>query len=595
MTAVVTDPRSSLEDRSYAFDLSGGDPVGLQGSLREAMAANLRSPLKLGSALSDLAIREFGVGLDAVRTALGVEEEPPVSPAAGDRRFADRAWRSNAVYRSTLGSYLVLSRWLEQLVDAAELPEPKAKKARFGLRLLLDMAAPSNLPWLNPTVLKEAIDTGGLSLARGFGSFVHDLARNGGQPVQVDASSFEVGRNLAATPGRVVYHNDLMELLMYEAQTETVFRNPIICSPPWINKYYVMDLAPGRSFVEYAVSKGHTVFMISYRNPDASMRDYTFDDYLSKGLLAAIEKALEITGAEKANLVGLCLGGTLTALGLGYLSAQGKADKIGWVTLTNSLVDFSEPGDLGVFTDENTIASLEKRMSEKGYLDSSAMAGTFNWLRGNDLIWSYVVNNWYLGKKPAALDMLAWNADSTNMPAAMHSGYLRACYLNNELSRPGAFSILGEPINLGKVKVPMYILSAEADHIAPWRGAYRSTQIFGGDIRFTLTSSGHIAGIVNPLDNPKSYHFVRDGVPADPEQWFAGAKRRTGSWWTHWLEWSASRSGDQVPARRLPPGEAAPGRYVLNLLPSGGRLEGRSAKPVKSRTATRRQAPSGSR
>jgi polyhydroxyalkanoate synthase len=590
MATVVTDPGRSLEDTSYAFDLSAADPSGLFAALREAMTASLRSPLKLGSALSDLALRELEVGLDAVRTALGVEAEPPVLPAASDRRFADPAWRSNAAYRSTLGTYLVCCRWLEQLVVAAGLPEVKTRKARFGLRLLLDMAAPSNLPWLNPAVLKEAIDTGGLSLARGFTSYVKDLARNEGQPLQVDVSTFKVGRNLAATPGRVVYHNDLIELLMYEAQTETVFKNPIICSPPWINKYYVMDLAPGRSFVEYAVSKGHTVFMISYRNPDASMRDYTFDDYLSKGLLTAIDKALEITGAEKANVFGLCLGGTLTALGLGYLAAQGKADKIGWVTLTNSLVDFSEPGDLGVFTDEGSIASLERKMGEKGYLDSASMAGTFNWLRGNDLVWGYVVNNWYLGKKPAALDMLAWNADSTNMPAAMHSGYLRACYLNNELSRPGAFSILGEPINLGQVKVPMYILAAEADHIAPWRGAYRSTQIFGGDMRFTLTSSGHIAGIVNPLDNPKSFHLVRDGVPADPEQWLAGAERRDGSWWTHWSEWTASQSGGQVPARQLPAGEAAPGRYVLNLRPSNGRLEARSAKPIRARTPVRRVA-----
>jgi polyhydroxyalkanoate synthase len=597
---------TSLEELSYGMNLTGQDPADLGRAVTSLLAELAGDPDRLVRSSGELALAQAALALEVGRAALVSKEEPALTPDPSDRRFSDPAWRENPWLRGVLGNYLLWTRWWWKQMDASQLDGPTRRKARFALNLLLDAAAPTNVPWLNPSVFKQALDTAGMSLFRGAVNAATDFALNGGRPRQVDTTPFELGRNLAATPGRVVFRNELMELLMYEPQTERVHRNPLLLSPPWINKYYVMDLAPGRSLVEHAVRAGHTVFAISYRNPDASMKNMSMEDYLRLGWLSALDAVQSITDAPQVNLFSLCLGGTLTGIGLAYLAARGELDRIGWAAFTNTLLDFSEPGDLGVFADEAGVRSLEERMKQKGYLEASTMAGTFDWLRGNDLIWSYVVSNWYMGKQPPAFDILAWNSDSTNMPAAMHSEYLRSCYLENRLARPGAFRIADTSLDLSRVTVPVYVLGAQNDHIAPWRGTYRTTQLVGGEARYVLTSSGHIAGIVNPPDNPKTFHYVREDLPADPDSWLEGARKTTGSWWEDWAAWAAERSGQLVEPPAMPPGEPAPGRYVRNqtgapqelpetaagsAVPStsnGGRPGGRTRSPRELRARRQR-------
>jgi polyhydroxyalkanoate synthase len=554
------------EDRVYGGAVGGVSRASLDGALGAVISdLMLHHPDQLVKAVSDLALRQGRTGVDATVRLLGRGSSDPLAP--GDNRFSDRAWQENAFMRAVAETYLNTAAWAGELVEAAAAPDRVRRQARFSLRMALDAAAPTNLPWANPAVIKEAYDTGGRSLIAGLANFLDDVAHNGGRPRQVDSSGFEVGRNMAATPGRVVFRNRLIELLAYEPQTELVHAQPILCSPPWINKFYIMDLAPGRSFVEYAVQHGFTVFMISYRNPDASMAETTWDDYLRLGLLAAIDQVRLLSGSEVVNLVGLCLGGTMSTVGLAYLAARGQGERVGWMTVTNTLVDFSIPGDLGVFADEAGIAKLERAMRKRGFLDGSSLAQTFDWLRGNDLVWNYVVSNWYMGRKPPAFDLLAWNGDGTNLPSAMHSQYLRACYLDNLLVERDAFSIAGTSIDLGRIRQPLYVLGAEADHITPWRGTYLTTQSVGGETRYTLSSSGHIAGIVNPPGNAKAGYWTgpaRRGLSAD--DWRAGAEQVKGSWWDHWVTWAAARSGAMVAPPRLPEGESAPGSYVRGVV-----------------------------
>ena len=546
-------------DGAYGLRLSGIDPASLTTALAQGVLELARRPHEVAREAIALATDELEVALDAARVALGTDGQ---DVADDDPRFADRAWRENPFLRFALGSYLAGSRSARRLLNRAELPATTNRKARFLLDLWLDAVAPSNLPWLNPTVVKEAVDTGGLNFARGFSNFVRDVARNGGLPSQVDRDALEFGQDLAATPGRVVLRNELIELIAYEPQTESVFAEPIVYSPPWINKYYVLDLAPGRSLIEYAVARGFTVFAISYRNPDASMAELTMDDYLRGGLFAAVERARELTGAPRVNILGVCLGGTLTAIGLAALAARDEADRIGWATLVNTLVDFSDPGDIGVFTDEATVQRIERRTARRGYLKPSELSGPFTGMRANDLVWRYVISGWYLGKQPPAFDILAWNDDATRLPAAMHTQYLRSCYVENALTRPGAFVADGTPVDIGAIETPLYILGAENDHIAPWRSTYRTTQLVSGPAQYMLSFSGHIASMVNPPGNPKSWYATQDRCPPDANGWLAGALRHEGTWWEHWAAWAAERSGDEVAPPSLPAGEAAPGRYV---------------------------------
>ncbi len=450
------------------------------------------------------------------------------------------------------------------MLDAGRGDPVSDGKAQLAAGFLLDAFSPTNFLMTNPAALKRAFETGGGSLVAGTLNFLDDLVHRKGRPRQVDASSFHLGENLAATPGQVVYSSELMELIQYSPQTPQVHSIPMLASPPWINKYYIMDLAPGRSFIEWAVQHGHTVFTISYRNPTTEMRGVTLDDYLIDGPKAALDVISDITGSPKINITGLCLGGALTAMLASYLVRTGD-DRINSVTLLNTMLDYSEPGVLGVFTDQPTIARLERKMEAEGVLEGSDMAGTFDMLRANDLIFNYVVSNWLMGKQPPAFDILAWNGDSTRMPAAMHSFYLRSLYVRNELAK-GELELAGQRLSLGDVKSDTYVVGAVNDHIVPWTTSYKATGLLGGHVRYVLSSGGHIAGIVNP-PGPKAWHITGEDNPPSAEGWRATAERQDGSWWEDWAGWIEPRAGELVKpprmgSRRYPPLGDAPGLYV---------------------------------
>ena len=540
------------------------DPVSFGKALSRLGSEIARRPVPTLRAMSRLGAGLALTGVAAAGRAAGIKT-PPAMPTSGkDRRFVDPAWEQNAGFFTIHQSYRLMERFVDDLLGLAELEEPWAGKARFALRMMVDAMAPTNFLPGNPAALKRAFDTGGLSLARGARNFVTDLTTNGGLPRKVDRSAFTLGENLAATPGKVVFRNDLMELMQYAPVTDTVHEVPLLCSPPWINKYYIMDLAPGRSFVEWAVEHGHTVFQISYRNPDESMGDTRLDDYLLDGPRQALDVITEITGAPQVNMVGLCLGGSLTAMLLAYLAAQGD-DRINSATFLNTLIDFSEPGGLGAFSDAESVARIETKMAKQGFLDSNEMSRTFDFMRANDLIWSYVASSWLMGDDPPAFDILAWNDDGTRMPAAMHSFYLRSCYLQNQLAR-GEMELAGTRLSLDAIKEDAYVLSAKEDHIAPWTSGYKTTQLLPGKVRFTLSSSGHIAGIVNP-PSPKSRFWTNPKNPADPKEWLAGAKEHEGSWWEDWTAWIGERAGGRRKPPKMgsaihPPVADAPGSYV---------------------------------
>jgi polyhydroxyalkanoate synthase len=545
--------------------LAALDPVSFSKALGRFGTEVARRPLPTLAAMTRCGTGLGLTGLAAAGRAVGLKTPGALPPPGKDKRFADKAWEENAAFFATGQAYRLWSRLVDDLLALAELEEPWNGKATFALRALVDALAPTNFLATNPAALKRAFETGGVSLMRGFRNFTTDLTTNGGLPRKVDRSAFTIGKNIAATKGLVVFRNDLMELMQYAPQTETTYSVPLLSSPPWINKYYIMDLAPGRSFVEWAVQHGHTVFQISYRNPDATMGHVRLDDYLLDGPRTALDVINDITGSEKVNMVGLCLGGSLTAMTLAYLAAKGD-NRINSATMLNTLVDFSEPGTLGTFSDPESVARLEKKMEKQGYLDSNEMSRTFDLMRANDLIWSYVASSWLMGEDPPAFDILAWNDDGTRMPAAMHSFYLRACYIENQLAR-GVMTLADTPLDLGQIKADTYVLSAKEDHIAPWMSTYKTTQLLPGNVRFTLSSSGHIAGIVNP-PSPKAVHWTNPSTPPDAKAWLAGATEHKASWWEDWTAWIGERAGD----KRTPPalGSAtyapvgdAPGKYVL--------------------------------
>jgi polyhydroxyalkanoate synthase subunit PhaC len=516
-----------------------------------------RAWLRYGSAMA----RAWPV---AVARWAGADMPPPVPPDERDRRFADPTWTGNPAYFTLRQAYLATRQLGEDLLAAGRGDPLTGQKAQLAMGFAFDLLAPTNFLPANPAALKKAFETGGASVLAGARNFLDDLAHNGGRPRQVDTSSFEIGRNLAATPGRVVFRNDLMELIQYAPQTEQVHAVPLLASPPWINKYYVMDLSPGRSFIEWAVTHQRTVFAISYRNPDASMSGVTLDDYLIHGPRTALDVICDITGAPTADIVGLCLGGALTGMLAAYLSKTGD-DRLGTITLLNTLLDYSEPGVLGAFADKRTIARLERQLARTGVMSGSQMAATFDMLRANDLLFNYVVSNWLMGQRPPAFDILAWNSDSTRLPAAMHSFYLRSLYGRNELAE-GRLELAGQTLSLADAKQDVYIVGAINDHIVPWPSSYKSTGLLGGSVRYVLSSGGHIAGIVNP-PSPKSWYETAEHNPPDPVQWREGVQRHSGSWWEDWVAWADARAGDLVDpppigSRHYPALGPAPGDYV---------------------------------
>ena len=540
------------------------DPADFGGSLLSVIARAARRPAEVAAAGLQFGTTLARIWPVATSRWLGSEVAPPVPFDAKDRRFADPAWDDNPGYFAVRQAYLAARRLSEDLLAAGRGNPLADQKAQLAVGLSFDALAPTNFLATNPAAIKKAFETGGASLLAGARNLLDDLAHNGGRPRQVDTAPFELGRNLAATPGHVVFRNDLMELIQYAPQTKRVRSIPLLASPPWINKYYVMDLAPGRSFIEWAVQHQHTVFAISYRNPDASMRDVTLDDYLIHGTRTALDVISDITGSGTVDIVGLCLGGALTAMLAAYLAGTGDA-RIGSITLLNTLLDYSEPGVLGAFADEQTISRLETEMARTGVMEGAKMAGTFDALRANDLIFNYVVSNWLMGKSPPAFDILAWNADSTRLPAAMHSFYLRALYAHNQLAK-GEMELSGQQLSLADVKNDTYIVGAVNDHIVPWPSSYKATGMLGGSVRYVLSSGGHIAGIVNP-PGPKAWYEVAQRNPEDAARWREAAEKHSGSWWQDWASWADERAGRLGPAppmgsERYPALGEAPGDYV---------------------------------
>ncbi|MFN7192053.1 MAG: PHA/PHB synthase family protein [Rhodospirillales bacterium] len=544
------------------------DPLNLGQAFFDMTARMMQNPAKLVQAQISLWQDYMSLWQSTTRKMLGEPSEPVATPAADDRRFKDALWDENYVFDFIKQSYLLSARWLQGRVKEVEgLDDKTARKVDFYTRQFVDAMAPSNFAMTNPEVVRETLDTGGENLVKGLQNLLGDLERGKGklQIRMTDMDAFRVGENIAVTPGAVVYRNDLMELIHYKPTTETVVKAPLLIVPPWINKFYILDLREKNSFIKWAVAQGHTVFVISWVNPDSELADATFADYMTKGPLAALDAIEAATGERLVNIIGYCLGGTLTASTLAYMAV--KNDKrIASATFFTTMVDFEEAGELSVFIDEEQLAALEEKMHERGYLEGSDMATTFNMLRANDLIWSFVVNNDLLGKEPFPFDLLYWNADSTRMPAAMHSFYLRQMYQENRLSR-GKVKLLGTKIDLTKIDMPVFILSTREDHIAPWKSTYAATQLYAGPTTFCLAASGHIAGVVNPPAAGKYCHWVNDKLPRKPEQWLETATQKPGSWWPLWDEWAKGHGGGMVPARtpgdsKLAVIEAAPGSYV---------------------------------
>ncbi|MBI1244097.1 MAG: class I poly(R)-hydroxyalkanoic acid synthase [Alphaproteobacteria bacterium] len=544
------------------------DPLNLGQAFFDMTARMIANPAKLMQAQFSLWQDYMALWQSTTRKMLGEPSEPVVSPAPEDRRFKDALWDENYVFDFIKQSYLLSARWVQATVHEVEgLDEKTARKVDFYTRQFVDAMAPSNFAMTNPEVLRETLETGGENLVKGLSNLLGDLERGKGrlQIRMTDMEAFKVGENIAVTPGEVIYQNDLMQLLQYKPTTETVVKAPLLIIPPWINKFYILDLREKNSFIKWAVGQGHTVFVVSWVNPDSELAEKTFDDYMSEGPLAALDAIEKATGEKSANVIGYCLGGTLLASTLAYMAAKGDKRVLS-ATFFTTMVDFEEAGELSVFIDEEQLAALEERMHERGYLDGADMATTFNMLRANDLIWSFVVNNYLMGKEPFPFDLLYWNSDSTRMPATMHSFYLRQMYQENRLSR-GKIKLLGTKIDLTKINVPVFILSTREDHIAPWRSTYVATQLYSGPTTFCLAASGHIAGVVNPPAAGKYCHWTNDKLPKKPDQWLETATQHAGSWWPRWDEWAKGFSGERIPAREPGSGslkivEAAPGSFV---------------------------------
>jgi polyhydroxyalkanoate synthase len=548
------------------------DPLGLVETFTKAMSEMKFDPVAITQAQIQFWQDSMKLWHHTTRQMLGMESDAVIEPAKDDRRFLDEAWQDYAVFDFVKQSYLLTSRYiLSSLESTNGLDEKTANKVNFYTRQFIDALSPTNFAATNPEVLRETIDTHGENLVNGFHNMLDDLERGKGklQVRMTDTEAFELGVNVATTPGKVVFQNEMMQLLQFTPSTDETLKTPLLIIPPWINKYYILDLRPKNSFIKWAVDQGHTVFVISWVNPDEKLADIGFDSYLLDGPLAAMDAIEAATGERQVNAIGYCLGGTLLAATLGYLAAKNE-HRIKSATFFTSMIDFSEPGELGVFINEPQVAGLEKQMQEKGYLEGSSMATTFNMLRANDLIWSFVINNYLLGKEPLAFDLLYWNSDSTRMPAKMHSYYLREMYMNNKLVQSGGIEIDGIPIDLSKVKTPSYFLSTREDHIAPWRSTFIGAKYLPGPVRFVLGGSGHIAGVVNPPAANKYCYWVNAKKPAtvgDATEWLQSATENAGSWWTDWDKWVGKYAGEPVAARvpgegKLEALEDAPGSYV---------------------------------
>jgi polyhydroxyalkanoate synthase len=549
------------------------DEMGIAKAFMDLYARMAADPAAMASFSLNLWLDYTRLWQSSWMKLMGMDATPVAEPDKGDSRFKDEDWSKNFLFDLIKQSYLISARNIREAVARVDgLPEESGKKVAFFTRQYVDALSPSNFLLTNPQVLRETLASGGQNLVRGLNNLLADLEKGGGElrVSMTDESAFQLGRNVATTPGKVVYQTDLMQLIQYQPLTGQVYKRPLVIVPPWINKYYILDLREKNSFIRWAVQQGHTVFVVSWVNPDARHAQKGFDDYMLEGPLAALDAVEKATGEREVNFIGYCLGGTLLGATLAYL-AQKKDTRVKSATFFVSLLDFSDPGELGVFIDEEQVQSLERKMNQRGYLEGSEMAATFNLLRENDLVWSFVVNNYLLGKDPFPFDLLYWNADSTRMPARMHSFYLRNMYMKNLMGVPGAMKLAGVPIDLSKVKVPAYFISTAEDHIAPWKTTYKGAQYLGGPVRFVLGGSGHIAGIVNPPAAKKYQYWTNEAMSGSADEWFKGASAQPGSWWDDWQRWIDACGGGKVPARVPGKGglkaiEDAPGSYAMTRL-----------------------------
>ena len=541
------------------------DPLNLGNAFMEMTARLIANPGQLLQAQIGFWQDYMTLWQNTTRRMLGIDAEPVITSDPADKRFKDSAWNDSEVFDFIKQSYLLSARYFQDVVRHVDgLDAKTAQKVDFYTRQFVDAMSPSNFVLTNPEVLRRTAESGGENLIKGLNNLLSDLERGRGRLSirMTDMDAFKLGENIAVSPGGVVYQNDLMQLLQYTPATDQVLQRPLLIVPPWINKFYVLDLRAKNSFIRWAVAQGHSVFVISWVNPDERLAGEGFDNYMQQGVVEAVEAIARITGQEQINAIGYCLGGTLLATTLAWM-ARRQDHRIASATFLATMLDFTEVGELGVFIDEEQITLLEEKMHRHGYLEGEEMATTFNMLRANDLIWSFVVNNYLLGNEPFPFDLLYWNADSTRMPERMHSFYLRKMYQQNELIVPDALSLLGEPIDLHQIAIPTYFLSTREDHIAPWRSTYRGARLMAGDTRFVLAASGHIAGVVNPPDSGKYSHWINSELPASADDWFTGATEMAGSWWPDWNRWVSALAPQLVPARApIDPIEPAPGSYV---------------------------------
>lgn len=557
------DPESTIEQ----FSNINFDPLNVREIWLEYMDKLAYKPEKFIEIQTEYMQDWMNLMQDSMNSFMGSSPNAPSSENKNDdRRFKAPEWQKSAVFDFIKKSYLMTCNHVEKAINDTEgLTEEQKKRLSFQTKIFTDALSPSNFILTNPEVLNETISTGGENLVKGFENLISDLKKGRGELSisTTDEKHFKFGENIAATKGTVIFENDLMQLIQYAPTTDKVYKTPLLIIPPWINKYYILDLAPGKSLIEWALEQGHSVFTVSWVNPTQELANKEFEDYMSEGILEALTQIQKITGEDSVNAIGYCLGGTLLATTLAYLHAKKQEDKINSATFLTTLLDFEHAGDLKLFLGEEQIAFLEKEMQQKGVLSGKEMHRTFSLMRSNDLIWSFVVNNYLLGKEPFPFDLLYWNDDCTNMPAKMHGFYLRNMYRDNKLAKANGIKILGTPIDLSKIKTQCYFLSTKEDHIAPWIATYEGTKLVKGNVTFTLAASGHIAGVVNPPAKNKYCYWTNDKTPKNPQDWLDKAAQHDGSWWPHWQNWIKGKSGKKVtpliPSNGIEP---APGRYV---------------------------------
>jgi polyhydroxyalkanoate synthase subunit PhaC len=552
--------------------VTGAAPAGALAASQRAPAfsAPLVQPDRLAAITRDYQAKLSTLWKAVASTPAGATLPEVVPLPVHDRRFRAAAWRSSPFHSLVLQAYLLHAAYLNELAANATLPDAPRRRLQFMTKQYVDALAPTNFPATNPEVLERAIATDGANFVAGLANLVADIRR--GRISMSDSSAFQIGRNLATTPGSVVFRNELIELIQYTPMTPAVHARPLVIVPPCINKYYILDLTPANSFVRHAVAQGHTTFIISWRNIPPELGHLTWDDYLEQGVLQAVRVAQAISGSRTVNALGFCVGGTLLACALAILAAR-RESTVASATFLTTMLDFDDPGDIGVYVTREFLAAREPALLAGQRLHGSELGTAFATLRANDLVWNYVVNNYLKGDTPGAFDLLHWNSDSANLPGPMYAYYLRELYLNNRLREPGALIMLGERIDLSQIDIPSYVVATRDDHIVPWRSAYRTTGLVSGDTTFTLGASGHIAGVVNPVEPGKRSHWVNPLITDDPDDWLARAEIVPGSWWTHWSAWIAPHAGRSRKApeatgnAQFPPLDAAPGRYVTERVP----------------------------